>query len=161
MVYYPSIQAPQKAPTTPSYLEQDPTNPTAAGAVNNMVRALMSGDANFRNRQAANATSMNPTTTTGGPSVGAPLSLAPPAPGMGSPPPMTPPSAPQMAPPVMPSPAPLPVPRPMDAGAAPVPPSPGLPPDPTAGAPEPGMPGMPNGIDPMMAGLFGQIPAGA
>lgn len=65
-------------PQTPNYLAQDSNNPTVAGGVSNMVKALMAGNQQFQQRQRS---APNPTTTTGGPSIGAPMSLTPPAPG--------------------------------------------------------------------------------
>lgn len=75
----------QQQPTTPAYLKQQPDNPTWPGAVNNMVKALMDGNNQFKQRQAMGSGAqgnpqLNPQTTTGGPSVGAPTSLAPPPP---------------------------------------------------------------------------------
>ncbi len=65
------------------YLKPTQGGAGMAGAVNgvsNMVKALMAGDQKFR-QQGGMAGAPNPTTTTGGPSVGQPMSLAPPAPG--------------------------------------------------------------------------------
>lgn len=64
--------------STPDFLKPQPNNPTWAGGVSNMVKALMDGNNKFNARQAMSATAPNPLTTTGGPSVGAPLSLTPP-----------------------------------------------------------------------------------
>jgi hypothetical protein len=74
--------APSMSPgATPSYLQQQPSNPTWAGGAANMIKALMQGNNNF-NRRAGASPGMPPApaTTTGGPSVGAPMLLAPPAP---------------------------------------------------------------------------------
>jgi hypothetical protein len=48
--YTPSAAAGMGAPTTPAYLQQQ-NNPSAAGAINNMVRALMAG---YRNNPSVN-----------------------------------------------------------------------------------------------------------
>lgn len=68
---------------TPEYLKPTQGGAGAAGAVNgvsNMVKALMAGDQKFR-QQGGGLGAVNPNTTTGGPSVGAPMSLSPPSPG--------------------------------------------------------------------------------
>lgn len=91
----PNTQQAPSQPAAPSYLQQQ-SNPTVAGQISNMVKALVQGQGQFNQGQqlqqmiaAKNATAANPQTTNGMPSVGAPMSLAPPAPAMASSPTMS------------------------------------------------------------------------
>lgn len=130
--------------TTPSYLQPQAPTTSMPGNISNMVKAIMAGNAQHQAQQKAQGAVMgapNPMTTTGGPSVGAPMSLAPPAGGMGPPPPVAPPT-----PPVDPS--------AMTGGVGGGSPLGGTMLPPGGGA----MPGMPNGVDPTMSALFSQIP---
>lgn len=77
--------ATQQTPQTSPYLQQQPNNGTVAGGVSNMIKALMQGNQNYQQRQQGmqgaqgnQPMQSNPTTTTGGPSVGQPMSLSPP-----------------------------------------------------------------------------------
>lgn len=133
---------------TPSYLQPQGPTTSMPGNISNMVKAIMAGNAQHQAQQKAQGAVMgapNPMTTTGGPSVGAPTSLAPPAGGMGPPP--TPPVDPAAMPGGAGSPMPAPPGGDSPLGGAMLPPGGG-------GA----MPGMPNGVDPTMAALFSQIP---
>src|SRR5712671_3876269 len=134
---------------TPGYLQPQAPTTSVPGNISNMVKAIMAGNAQHQAQmQRQNATMgtspINPTTTTGGPSVGAPTSLAPPAPGMASPPAPPPPVDPAA----------------MTGGAGGV-----MPPPMGAGSPLPGM-GMPAGPmagmgmpqDPVARALMSPIP---
>src|SRR5258707_9643232 len=129
---------------TPSYLQPQGPTTSMPGNISNMVKAIMAGNAQHQAQQQKQGALLGQSpinnTTTGGPSVGAPMSLTPPT----SPAGMTG-GAGSAAPPVT---------SPSDGtGGSPM----GgamLPPGAGGGA----MPGMPNGIDPTMAALFSQIP---
>lgn len=128
---------------TPSYLQPQAPTTSMPGNISNMVKAIMAGNAQHQAQQQKQGSILGQSpinnTTTGGPSVGAPMSLAPP----------TSPAA-------------------MTGGAGSAPPPPMPPPSDGGGSPMGGamlppggggaMPGMPNGIDPTMAALFSQIP---
>ena len=151
----------QQQQPTPDYLRQTQGG-GAGGAVSNMVKAIMDGNNKFRQRGGMSGSvgqpALNPTTTTGGPSVGAPLSLTPPTSGPelvnGGPGPMV--NAGPMAPaPAPPSAAAPPTPpaalaggmsSPFQDGAAAIPfgSAPGIMPDNNFGR-SGGFPGMPNG----------------
>lgn len=137
-------------PAAPGYL-QPQAGGGLPGNISNMVKAIMAGNAEHQAQMqkqggAQGQMPMNPSTTTGGPSVGAPMSLAPPAGGMGPPP--------------MPAPPPPVDPAAMTGGAGGAP-SPAMPPGGAMLPPGGGggaLPGMPNGVDPTMSALFSQIP---
>jgi len=149
-----SPNSPQQQSATPSYLQPQGATTSMPGNISNMVKAIMAGNAQHQMQQQRQGavTGANPMTTTGGPSVGAPQSLAPPAPGMapGMPSPPAPP------PPVDPSAMtggagsmPPPMPPPMDPGGA----LPGM--GTGMAGPMPGM-GMPQ--DPVAQALMSPIP---
>lgn len=129
-------------PQTPGYL-QPQQGGGVAGNISNMVKAIMAGNAEHQALQQKQGSLLGQSpinnTTTGGPSVGAPMSLAPPTNPAG----MTG-AAGSTAPPVT---------APSDGvggspmGGAMLPPGGGA-----------AMPGMPNGVDPTMSALFSQIP---
>ncbi len=132
---------------TPSYLQPQGPTTSMPGNISNMVKAIMAGNAQHQAQQQKQGallgqSPINNTTTTGGPSVGAPMSLAPPT----APASMTG-GAGSAAPPVT---------APSDGAGSPMG-------NPMGGAMLPsgggaGLPGMPNGIDPTMSALFSQIP---
>jgi hypothetical protein len=149
----------QPAAATPGYLQPQPNNPTYPGAIANMIKAIMSGNDDYKAQQAKQAQNQgqmamnNPTTTTGGPSVGQPMSLTPPTDpatmtaGLGQ---TNPASAFPTPPPQSMSPNPTPAAGPMGP-MTPVPMS--MPPDPafTNGA-------SPVSVDPVTQALFSPIP---
>lgn len=139
-----SPNAQQQQYQTPSYLK--PTQDTGtggAGAMNNvanMVKAMMDGNSKFQQKSAMNPAGAAPT--------GAPMSLAPPAPGpsMGAPSPMTNPMSMPGAGGMPPMGAQGPMPDGMAMSGAPNNPF-------TNGA-------SPMGIDPVTQALFSPIPGG-
>jgi|SRR5882724_1477867 len=148
----PFAMSPNAAqPQTPSYLQPQGPTTSMPGNISNMVKAIMAGNAQHQMQQQRQGAAMgapNPMTTTGGPSVGAPMSLAPPAGGMGPPPP---PVGGVPSPPVDPS--------TMTGGVGgPLPSAGGAGPMMDGAGPMGPMPGMPNGVDPTMAALFSPIP---
>lgn len=133
---------------TPGYLQPQSATTSVPGNISNMVKAIMAGNAQHQAQmQRQNATMgappINPTTTTGGPSVGAPTSLAPPAGGMA---PMSP--ALPVDPSVMTGGTGGPMPPPMDASG----PLPGM------GGPAGPMAGMGMPQDPVAQALMSPIP---
>lgn len=135
---------------TPSYLQPQGPTTSMPGNISNMVKAIMAGNAQHQAQQQKQGALLGQSpinnTTTGGPSVGAPMSLAPPTSpagmtgGAGN-------AAPSVTAPSDGVGSPMGNPMASPMGGAMLPPGGGA-----------AMPGMPNGIDPTMAALFSQIP---
>lgn len=103
------------------------------GGANDMVKALMDGNKQFKEVAAKNAMAQNPITTTGGPSVGTPMNITPSTPS-------TPPT-------------------PLTGIGSPMAPMMPVPPRQMQGGTPLAMAGAPNAnIDPMTKALFSPIP---